>query len=433
MRKLSKQLLKENLKCNCATFGGVTYTTGCDTGWRCSCTYGLCVPPKGGAKTADGFEGYQGAEEEVLSEPVSNETNRLAKKNLSIRESRLNKKHLLNEAPPIPPCNPHGRQEFGLGTSCNVVGRGCLGLTCFSQLEYNNGWSCPCGSTKPPGIDQDEKIGFREPISDCPPGWKEINGECVRDINISDVPKRDRLRERVIKINKQTLNKIIKRVIKEDKQQLNEGFICPCGGSTGSGTGPGGGLGGLTYCNNNTGGCEKCCSGKNIAPGSYGDFEVGRTGAAPCEPKCVNDCDCGNCGDDGVGACNKTTGCCKGGGRMSHHSNKREMGEQGQDTQQLNEKHWCGDDDTGGWCTDTQSCQCTAGNCVCKDLFSRGGIPANKREMGEQGQGRQRAQCKAECTQQASLIRFASQSAKTKWMRKCIRKCMGRSSFGWGN
>ena len=59
----------------------------------------------------------------------------------------------------------------------------------------------------------------------------------------------------------------------------------------------------------------------------------------------------------------------------------------------------------------------------------------DRREMKEQGpgQGRKRAQCKAKCIQQAATIRFASKSAKTKWMRQCIRTCMGRGTFGWGN
>ena len=33
----------------------------------------------------------------------------------------------------------------------------------------------------------------------------------------------------------------------------------------------------------------------------------------------------------------------------------------------LNEKHWCGGDD-GGWCTDSQYCQCHGSNCACKDM-----------------------------------------------------------------
>ena len=62
----------------------------------------------------------------------------------------------------------------------------------------------------------------------------------------------------------------------EDKRSLvNEGFICPCGGSTGSGTGPGGGLGGLTYCNNSTGGCAECCEGENQI--SVDDDRITRT------------------------------------------------------------------------------------------------------------------------------------------------------------
>ena len=48
----------------------------------------------------------------------------------------------------------------------------------------------------------------------------------------------------------------------------------------------------------------------------------------------------------------------------------------------------------------------------------------NNQELGETRYVNKRAQCKAECNQKASLIRFTSQSAKTKWMRKCVKRCV---------
>tara|TARA_R110000744_G_scaffold354556_1_gene460986 strand:- start:48 stop:575 length:528 start_codon:yes stop_codon:yes gene_type:complete len=45
-------------------------------------------------------------------------------------------------------------------------------------------------------------------------------------------------------------------------------------------------------------------------------------------------------------------------------------------------------------------------------------------ELGETRYINKRAQCKAECNQKASLIRFTSQSAKTKWMRNCVKRCV---------
>jgi len=70
--------------------------------------------------------------------------------------------------------------------------------------------------------------------------------------------------------------KIMAENMLEDKESLvNEGFICPCGGTTGGGTpGDGSGLGGLTYCNNDTGGCAECCGGDNQTPTSADDERI---------------------------------------------------------------------------------------------------------------------------------------------------------------
>ena len=59
-------------------------------------------------------------------------------------------------------------------------------------------------------------------------------------------------------------------------------------------------------------------------------------------------------------------------------------------------------------------------------------VVSNKKEMKEQGQGRKRARCKAECNKKASMIRFSSATAKAQWMRRCIMKCTGIPGLGWG-
>jgi len=47
-------------------------------------------------------------------------------------------------------------------------------------------------------------------------------------------------------------------------------------------------------------------------------------------------------------------------------------------SQELNEEQWCGDDDTGGWCTDMQYCKCIGSNCGCEDMNMTGGGGKNK-------------------------------------------------------
>ena len=95
----------------------------------------------------------------------------------------------------------------------------------------------------------------------------------------------------------------------------------------------------------------------------------------------------------------------------------------------INEKSGriCGDDTAcnDGECCYHHKCQtCETGRGI--------GSSSNKREMEEQGQDRRRARCKADCNKKASLIRFASQAAQIRWMRQCVRKCMGHGSLGWG-
>tara|TARA_R110000796_G_scaffold168068_1_gene284965 strand:- start:25 stop:573 length:549 start_codon:yes stop_codon:yes gene_type:complete len=46
------------------------------------------------------------------------------------------------------------------------------------------------------------------------------------------------------------------------------------------------------------------------------------------------------------------------------------LGKKGENVKEreLNEKQWCGDDATGGWCTDSQFCKCVGSNCGCEDM-----------------------------------------------------------------
>lgn len=212
MKKLIKQsireeaiLLKEYKTCYCYWTGGfgpdgwrerTREQRGCEGTDRCSCSTGLCIP-----NPIPGNENVGGG-------PIKGKDDTVA---ANLRESI--KRHLLTEAPPIPPCNPDGNTDFSNQINCKVVGRSCMGDGCFSQMEYygNGHWDCPCASSKPDGDDReyerDREVAQLIP-SDCPEGCYDDGNKCW-----CDEWKTDTVNENIIKINKPTLKKIINKVV----------------------------------------------------------------------------------------------------------------------------------------------------------------------------------------------------------------------------